>query len=74
LLQDILERGRAAGEFHHFDTAHTSTVVIAPMLFLIMSKNTYGICLAGSGATTPEDLIAQHADLIVRGLCTKPKT
>jgi hypothetical protein len=44
------------------------------MLFLIMSKNTYGICLSGSGATTPEDLIAQHADLIVRGLCTNPKT
>jgi hypothetical protein len=44
------------------------------MLFLIMSKNTYGICLSGSGATTPENLIAQHADLIVRGLCTNPKT
>ena len=74
LLQDILERGRATGEFHHFDTAHTATVVIAPMLFLIMSKNTYGICLSGSGATSPENLIAQHADLIVRGLCTNPKT
>lgn len=74
LLQDILERGRATGEFHDFDTAHTATVVIAPMLFLIMSKNTYCICLSGSDQTTPENLIAQHADLIVRGLCTNPKT
>jgi TetR/AcrR family transcriptional regulator len=38
MLKDILERGRATGEFLNFNTEHTTMVVIAPMLFLIMSK------------------------------------
>jgi len=68
LLQGILERGRASGEFHNFNTAHTAMVVIAPMMYLILSKHNNEVCLTGSGETNPEDLIAQHADLIVRGL------
>ena len=69
LLQDILERGRSTGEFQNFNTKHTAMVVIAPMLFLIMSRHTRAICLTDSGHTNPEEFIAQHADLIVRGLC-----
>ena len=34
MLKDILERGRASGEFRNFNTEHTTMVVIAPMLFL----------------------------------------
>ena len=73
LLEGILERGRATREFHNFNTAHTAMVVIAPMMFLILSKHTNGVCLVGYGETNPEDLIAQHADLIVRGLCAPQK-
>jgi len=68
MLKDILERGRATGEFVNFNTEHTTMVVIAPMLFLIMSKHANAICISGSQETNPENFIAQHADLLVRGL------
>ncbi len=68
MLKDILERGRASGEFLNFNTEHTTMVVIAPMLFLIMSKHANAICLSGAPTTNPENFIAQHADLLVRGL------
>lgn len=68
MLKDILERGRASGEFLNFNTEHTTMVVIAPMLFLIMSKHANAICISGSQETNPENFIAQHADLLVRGL------
>ena len=68
MLKDILERGRATGEFLNFNTEHTTMVVIAPMLFLIMSKHANAVCISGSQETNPENFIAQHADLLVRGL------
>ncbi|MEY3923751.1 MAG: HTH-type transcriptional regulator RutR, partial [Pseudomonadota bacterium] len=68
MLKDILERGRASGEFLNFNTEHTTMVVIAPMLFLIMSKHANSICISGNQETNPENFIAQHADLLVRGL------
>lgn len=68
MLKDVLERGRQTGEFKNFDTASTVMVVIAPMLFFIMSKHTHALCLAGSQDTPSEHFISQHANLIVRGL------
>jgi TetR/AcrR family transcriptional regulator len=68
LLKDVLERGRQSGEFKNFDTDSTVMVVIAPMLFFIMSKHNHALCLAGSQGTPSEHFISQHADLIVRGL------
>ena len=68
LLNDVLERGRSQGEFKNFNTDHTAMAVIAPMLFLIMSKHSSALCHAGSKQMDPEEFIAQHADLLVRGL------
>ncbi len=68
VLKDVLERGRAAGEFKNFNLESTVMVIIAPMLFFIMSKHTNALCLAGSPDVPAENYITQHADLIVRGL------
>ena len=68
LLKDVLRRGQQSGEFKNFDIDNTAMVVIAPMLFFIMSKHANAMCLAGQPNTPPEKFIAQHADLIVRGL------
>lgn len=68
LLQGVLERGRSQGEFKNFNTEQTAMAVIAPMLFLIMSKHSSALCHSGSKLMKPEDFIAQHAELIVRGL------
>ena len=68
LLKDVLRRGQQSGEFKNFDIDSTAMVVIAPMLFFIMAKFTQDICLPGAPNIPPEHYIAQHADLIVRGL------
>ena len=68
LLKDVLRRGQQSGEFKNFDIDSTAMVVIAPMLFFIMAKYTQAICLPGAPNIPPEHYIAQHADLIVRGL------
>lgn len=68
ILKDVLQRGRDSGEFKNFDIDSTVMVIIAPMLFFIMSKHANAMCLAGQPNTPPENFIAQHADLIVRGL------
>ena len=72
LLKSVLENGRKAGEFKNFNTEHTALAVIAPMLFLIMSKHSSALCHSGASQPKPEDFIAQHADLIVRGLSFDP--
>jgi TetR/AcrR family transcriptional regulator len=68
LVKDVLERGRMQGEFKNFHTDHTAMAIIAPLLFLIMSKHSTALCHEGSAQPNPEEFIAQHADLIVRGL------
>lgn len=68
ILKDVLQRGRDNGEFKNFDIDSTVMVIIAPMLFFIMSKHAHAMCLAGQPDTPPENFIAQHADLLVRGL------
>lgn len=68
LLKGVLERGRDKGEFKKFDIDKTVMVIIAPMLFFIMSKHSNALCLAGTPDIPSEDYISQHADLIVRGL------
>jgi TetR/AcrR family transcriptional regulator len=68
MLKNVLERGRQEGQFKNFKTEHTALAVIAPLLFLIMSKHSSALCHQGSEQPNPEEFIAQHADLIVRGL------
>jgi TetR/AcrR family transcriptional regulator len=68
LLKDVLERGRMRGEFKNFNTEHTAMAVIAPLLFLIMSKHSSALCQNGTEQPNHEEFISQHADLILRGL------
>jgi TetR/AcrR family transcriptional regulator len=68
LLKGVLERGRQEGAFKNFNTDHTALAVIAPLLYLIMSKHSSALCHHGAEQPNPEEFIAQHADLIVRGL------
>jgi TetR/AcrR family transcriptional regulator len=68
LLKDVLERGRSRGEFKNFHTEHTAMAIIAPLLFLIMSKHSSALCQHGTEQPNHEEFISQHADLILRGL------
>lgn len=71
LLKGVLEGGRLKGEFKNFNTEHTCMAVIAPLMFLIMSKHSCALCQTGTLQTAPEEFIAQYADLVIRGLTSQ---
>jgi TetR/AcrR family transcriptional regulator len=47
---------------------HAIYAVMAPLIFLVMWKHSMGPCCEAASAIDPEKFIAQHADLMVRGL------
>jgi TetR/AcrR family transcriptional regulator len=71
LLKGVLEGGRLKGEFKNFHTEHTCMAVIAPLMFLIMSKHSSALCQTGTLQADPEEFIAHYADLVIRGLTSQ---
>ena len=68
LIRGVLQRGIDRGEFRDVDLQHAVYAVLAPMIFLLMWKHSMAPCCDASQAIDPPVFIAQHADLIVRGL------
>jgi TetR/AcrR family transcriptional regulator len=68
LVRRVLQRGIDRGEFRAVDMQHAIYAVMAPLLFLVMWKHSMGPCCEAASAIDPEKFIAQHADLMVRGL------
>ncbi len=68
LLRRILERGIARGEFRPLDLDYAIYSIVAPMVFLIMSKHSMGACLARDMDISPERYIASQVDIILHGL------
>lgn len=70
LLADVLRRGVASGEFRQMDIDSTVYCVLAPMIFLMLWKNSMGACVQGGGAALqPEHFIVTQVDILLRGLC-----
>jgi AcrR family transcriptional regulator len=72
LLRRILERGMERGEFRVANLDHMVYVVLAPMLFLMMWKNSMGACSSMACAPQPEEFIALQTETMLLGLCTRP--
>lgn len=72
LVRRVLQRGIDWGEFRTVDLHHTVHAIMAPLIFLVMWKHSLAPCCEASGAIDPETFIAQHADLMVRGLHKEP--
>lgn len=68
LVRSVLQRGMDRGEFRELDLPHAVYTVMAPLIFLVMWKHSMGPCCPSSSAIDPQKFIAQHADLIVRGM------
>jgi TetR/AcrR family transcriptional regulator len=68
LVRSVLQRGMARGEFRELDLPHAIYTVMAPLIFLVMWKHSMGPCCPPAHAIEPEKFIAQHADVIVRGM------
>jgi TetR/AcrR family transcriptional regulator len=73
LVRNVLQRGIDRGEFRALDMPYVVHAVMAPLIFLVMWKHSMAPCCDPQNTIDPEKFIAQHADLMVRGLL-KEKT
>lgn len=72
LIRRILQRGVARKEFVVADMDHAIYCVIAPMVFLVMSKHSLGACVPAGGVLDPQRYIASQADILLNGLLARP--
>ncbi len=70
LLRRILRRGIDSGEFAPVDVDHAIYSVIAPMMFLMLTKHAGNICVDGQTQIDPEQFLSIQAETVLFGLST----
>jgi len=73
LIERILQRGIARGEFRPMDLTYGVYLVLAPMLFLVMWKHSLGHCCRTQAPLDPERYLAAQFDMLLRGFCSTPQ-
>lgn len=71
LLQRVLKRGVDRGEFRPMDLKYGVYTVLAPMLFLAMSKHSMGGCSAPGIEIDPDQYITAHVETVLYGLSSR---
>lgn len=69
LIRRILQRGVDRGEFRPLDMEHAVYLVLAPMIFLMSWKHSFGACGCVLTPLDPEKYLAQQVDTLLYGLC-----
>jgi TetR/AcrR family transcriptional regulator len=69
LIRRILQRGIERGEFRAMDLQYGVHTVLAPMLYLIVWKHSFGACIPQGSPLVPEDYLAAQVDILLNGLC-----
>lgn len=74
LIRRILQRGIDRGEFRPVDLDHAIFSIIAPMMFLILSRHAVGVCIPDVGKNNfdPLKYIDAQVDTILHGLTRRP--
>ena len=67
LIRKILSRGIDSGEFRPLDVDHAVHTIVAPMIFLMMWKNSMGLCTAAT-QIHPERFIDMQVDVLLHGM------
>jgi TetR/AcrR family transcriptional regulator len=73
LIRRILQRGVDRGEFRPFDLKYGVYTVLAPMLFLVTWKHSFGTFSEAAERIVPEDYMQVQIENILYGLCSKPR-
>jgi len=68
LIRSILQRGMDRGEFRVMDLDYAVYVVIAPMIFLILSRHSGGVCLNSDFDLDPKKYITFQVETILNGI------
>lgn len=72
LIRRILQRGVARGEFRPVDLQYGVQAVLAPMMFLLVWKHSFGACNCDAQPLEPHAYLQAQADILLNGLCTLP--
>ena len=73
LTRRILQRGMDRGEFRVLDLDYAVFGIIAPMMFLIMAKNSPNAFCSQHVAMDPEKYIATQIDMLLNGISKAPR-
>ena len=68
LIRSILQRGMDRGEFRPMDLEYAVYLVVAPMIFLILSRHTAGICISSDTHLDPKKYIDFQVQTILGGI------
>ncbi|MDO9403823.1 MAG: TetR/AcrR family transcriptional regulator [Polaromonas sp.] len=71
LIRRVLQRGIDRGEFRAMDLDHAVYCIVAPMIFLILSRHSAGICAPAQGLD-PAAYIQAQVETILYGLSRAP--
>lgn len=66
LFTAAIQRGIDSGEFRPIELAHTPHICAAPVVMLMLWRNSFDLC--GIEKMDPDIYLATHTDLLVRGL------
>ena len=69
LIRRILQRGVTRGEFRPIDLDYGVYSVLAPMIFLITWRHSFGACVQACAELLPETYLDLQADILLQGLC-----
>lgn len=72
LIRRILQRGMDRGEFRNMDLDYAVYCVVAPMIFLILSRHSTDMCIPHHVVLDPEKYIASQLNIILNGLSPRP--
>ena len=72
LIRRILQRGIDRGEFRPMDLDYAVYSVVAPMLFMILSRHSTGVCVASNAELDPQRYIDTQLSILLDGLNPRP--
>lgn len=72
LIRRVLQRGIDRGEFRSMDLDYAIYSVVAPMIFLILSRHSMGMCIPDHAELDPKQYIASQLSIILNGLSLRP--
>jgi AcrR family transcriptional regulator len=72
LFEGVIQRGIDRGEFRPVNTPAVAHAVMAPMIFLMLHKHSFGACPVQGPDVDLKATLMAHADLLLRGLQVRP--
>ena len=69
MLRRVLKRGIERGEFRPIDLDQGVYCVLAPLIYLMMWRHSFGACSLASPALDPERFLAVQLDTLLHGIC-----